>query len=375
MALRGALAVRCGPTRAAGALPGAADADARRLALTPVDAAEWAALAAGFRDHNYRQSWAFGRACAARVGATSEHVRIERDGEPIAAADVRVRRLPVVGGGIAYVNGGPLCRLTDGPAPAALHDALVALRDEYVVRRRLVLRVAPPPVPAAWADVIEKTFAAVGFAPVAQPPERTILLDLRPPLDALRAGFAQKWRNGLNGAERQGLEVERGEAPEQIAAFVQLFGAFRARKRFGLDLDAPFYAAVHADALPGERFVVTLAKRDGEVVAGHLASCLGDTSVYLLGATLPAGLRAKAGYLLQWHAIQHARERGLAWYDLGGIDPVGNPGVYHFKKGLGGGEVALPGPFEIVPRHPAVALTRLAERVYRALRARARAAR
>ena len=351
--------------------------DARRdaPALATVDAVEWGAIASGFRDHNYRQSWSFARACAARVGGTSEHVRIDRGGELVAACDVRIRRLPVIGGGIAYVNGGPLFRRGDVPEANRLRDALVALCDEYVHRRGLVLRVAPPPLPAAWVGDLAQAFTASGFVRFEKPRERTILLDIRPPLDVLRAAFAQKWRNGLNGAERQSLEVESGESDELIRAFADLFGSFRERKTFGLDLDSSFYAAVQEQALPGERFVVTLVRKDGEAAAGHLASCLGDTSVYLLGATLPVGLKAKAGYLLQWHAIQQARERGLSWYDLGGIDPDANPGVYHFKKGLSGAEVELLGPFEIAPRHLRVGLTRLGERMYRALRARAKAER
>ena len=35
-------------------------------------------------------------------------------------------------------------------------------------------------------------------------------------------------------------------------------------------------------------------------------------------------------------------------YDLEGIDPVGNPGVYQFKKKMGGVEVVLQG-MEVVP--------------------------
>jgi lipid II:glycine glycyltransferase (peptidoglycan interpeptide bridge formation enzyme) len=56
-----------------------------------------------------------------------------------------------------------------------------------------------------------------------------------------------------------------------------------------------------------------------------------------------------AAYLLQWAAIQKAKALGCQWYDLGGIDPEGNPGVYNFKKRMGGKEIILPGPFQITP--------------------------
>jgi CelD/BcsL family acetyltransferase involved in cellulose biosynthesis len=339
------------------------------LSIAPLDAAQWSALAARFQDHNYRQSWAFAHVCAERVGAVSEHVRIDRDGELIAVCDVRVRQLAVVGGGIAYVNGGPLVRQRDALEFDALRDALVALRNEYVERRRMILRVAPAVSPAVPTEEVVAVFTDAGFVPAQQPFYRTMFLDLRPPLDSLRRGLAQKWRNGLNGAEKQGLEVESGESRELMQAFVGLFGAFRERKGFDVDLGPDYYARAQEAALPAERFRVTVARRDGEVVAGHVASCLGDTSVYLLGASLPAGLEAKAGYLLQWRAIEEARKRGLVWYDLGGIDPVGNVGVYHFKKGLSGIDVTAPGPFEVVPHNASALLTRFGERIYRSMRA------
>ncbi len=80
------------------------------------------------------------------------------------------------------------------------------------------------------------------------------------------------------------------------------------------------------------------------------------------------GTGFKASYLLQWRVIQAAHERGFQWYDLGGIDPEDNPGVYHFKQGLGGRDVIAPGPLEC----PAAGLRRAAmhwsENAYRLVR-------
>ena len=49
-------------------------------------------------------------------------------------------------------------------------------------------------------------------------------------------------------------------------------------------------------------------------------------------------MKAKGSYLLQWRMMQWLRERGCRWYDLGGVNPTRNPGVYHFKSGFGGAE-------------------------------------
>ena len=58
----------------------------------------------------------------------------------------------------------------------------------------------------------------------------------------------------------------------------------------------------------------------------------------------------------------------MRYYDLGGIDPEGNPGVYHFKSGLGGREVTAPGPFEAAPSRARKRFVETAEAVYRKAR-------
>jgi hypothetical protein len=80
-------------------------------------------------------------------------------------------------------------------------------------------------------------------------------------------------------------------------------------------------------------------------VAGLVASAMGDSAIYLLGATSDAGLNTKGAYLLQWTMIRWLKENGVRWYDLGGIDPEGNPGVFSFKRGLSGLDVCQINPF------------------------------
>ena len=60
----------------------------------------------------------------------------------------------------------------------------------------------------------------------------------------------------------------------------------------------------------------------------------------------------------------------MRWYDLGGIDPEENPGVYKFKRGLNGKEVRAAGPHELRPGGLDGFLTDKAEALYRRLVAR-----
>jgi lipid II:glycine glycyltransferase (peptidoglycan interpeptide bridge formation enzyme) len=80
-----------------------------------------------------------------------------------------------------------------------------------------------------------------------------------------------------------------------------------------------------------------------------VSSLLGDTGVYLLGGANEAGRKCGSSYLLHWRALERMKSAGMRWYDLGGINPVDNPGGYQFKKGMGGMDLCAPGPYQIKP--------------------------
>lgn len=343
---------------------------ANLINLRTIDEGSWRAQSASFLDDNYRQLWAFGQACADRVGAVSEHIMLSEAGQTLGLADVRIREIPLLGGGIAYINGGPLVRQGDPEKDeAAFRRVIDTLIQEYVNHRGLILRIQPmageDQINAMQRQVLED--AGLVSAPHTTQ-SRTILLDLDPNLDDIRANFAQKWRNCLNASERSGVSITSSRGIDDFRRFQDLFEPMRQHKGFEVDLDASFYADVQERMRDDERFDVTLAWHEGTTVAGHVSSTRIETCVYLLGATSDAGRRTKAAYLLQWHAIKNARKQGCRFYDLGGIDPVGNPGVYRFKRGMGGVEIEGAGTFQVGPSTFAGQLTIGLERTRRRLK-------
>ena len=267
-----------------------------------------------------------------------------------------------------YINGAPLVRRNGTSEPQRLGSCLKALLREYVEQRGLVLRVLPALGGPVWNAEQEQVFAGLGFERADAPPYRTLLVAIDPPMEQIRKAFDQKWRNGLNRAERNGLTVRSGDAHLLFEEFCALYRQLLDRKGFDVDLHADFYAAVQRNLANGERFLVSLVDVAGKPAAGHVASALGDTCVYLLGASNDEGMQNKASYLLQWHTIQMARKRDCVFYDLGGIDPDGNPGVYHFKQGLKGMDVTAPGPYEMQPVGLRRHIVRGCERMYRSVR-------
>ena len=91
---------------------------------------------------------------------------------------------------------------------------------------------------------------------------------------------------------------------------------------------------------------VFVCQKDGRPLNSLVITSIGESAIYLLAATGDAGLKERGAYLLQWRAIQWLKERGCRWYDVGGVNPDRNPGVFQFKSGLGGQETRQFGGFE-----------------------------
>lgn len=300
-----------------------------------LDEPGWNALLPRFADANLYQTWAYE---AVRSGDRQvSHLVVRRGGQPVAAAQVRVMRIPLLGRGIAYVRWGPMWQPRDGARdPALFALAVQALREEYVVKRRMTLRLLPH-VFDNEAECFVPLLTAQGFAaaPTVRP-QRTLLLPLDHSDAQLRAGMNPKWRNGLNQALRNGLEVRSGTGDEMFDAFLPLYAQMRCRKGFAASSDVRDFQAMQPRLPQAQRVRVWLALQRGEPVAGLVGSGLGDMGVYLFGATGDAGMASKASYLLQWEFVRWLRAQGARVYNLHGIDPVANPGTFHFKSGLSG---------------------------------------
>jgi hypothetical protein len=302
--------------------------------------AEWNLLLPQFADASLYQTWAYG---AVSWGERNlSHLLLKKGSQVVGMAQFRIVRVPLLSSGIAYLRWGPLCRRRDAAPDSDLLPALLkAIADEYGRRRRLLVRILPNVFredPAAAA--FETACGEVGFQPgTSVAPYRTIRVDLTPAPEVIRKRLDQKWRNQLNAAERNGLTLHEGIGDDLFAEFTAIYRELLARKQFETTVDIDEFVCIQR-ALPEPlKMKVLLCEKDGKLLAGLVGAGVGDTGVYLLGATSSEGMKAKGSYLLQWRMMQWLRESGCRYYDLGGINPGRNPGVFHFKSGFGGAEV------------------------------------
>ena len=345
---------------------------ARTAVLEPASVDAWRAESARFDDFSYRALWEYADALAGLYGARSDRLLIREGGAVIGMAEVRVRTLPLGAGGVAYLSGGPVVRergVADDEALRRFGVAVDALINEYVRRRKLTLRVLCPLGSAEWNAALHGALAARGCAPAeGVRGYRTIAIDTARTLDDIGASFNKTWRKYLRRAERDGVTTRRDQSDDAFTHAVGLHDALRDRKGFGVSLDGAFYRALQRELPPEHRMTVILAELDGQVVGMNLVSPLGDTLAGIIGATTREGAEKNAAYLLEWDAVKMAVELGLKRYDLGGIDPEENPGVYTFKKGTHGDDLTAAGPLELDPGALRRVIRHASERAYKAVR-------
>jgi lipid II:glycine glycyltransferase (peptidoglycan interpeptide bridge formation enzyme) len=290
-----------------------------------------------FDDASIYQTAAYGEV---RWGKKNlSRIVLRQDGEVVGMAQLRIIRPTPLKFGMAYLRWGPLWERRGRPLDCEIPKRVAsAIEEEYAKKRRLFVCVLPNAFAGSQrAQVFQASFSKF-TREVNEPGDeyRTFLVDLTPPLERLRSGLDAKWRNKLKGAEKNGLTVISGNGIEEYQAFREMYSQMRKRKTFETSVDADEFGRMQEALSESQRMRILICQEKGVPVAGLVVSALGDSAIYLLGATSDAGLNAKGAYLLQWTMICWLKEQGIETYDLGGIDPEGNPGVYYFKRGLSG---------------------------------------
>jgi lipid II:glycine glycyltransferase (peptidoglycan interpeptide bridge formation enzyme) len=307
--------------------------------------AEWSKMLDLFDDANIYQTSAYGEV---RWGEKNlSRLVLKRDGEVVGMAQIRIIRPTPLKFGMAYLRWGPIWERHGIPLDPEVPTRMArAIEDEYLEKRKLFLRVLPN---AFAGSPRAKTMQAAFSRFTPEPFEagnmyRTFVLDLSPSLEELRKGLDPKWRNKLSGAEKNELKVTAGSGDAEYRTFCGIYDQMRKRKTFETTVDIEEFGRIQETLAESQRMRILICEDKGVPVAGLVASTIGDSAIYLLGATSDDGLKSKGAYLLQWTLIQWLKENGIRWYDLGGIDPEGNPGVYAFKRGFSGADVCQINP-------------------------------
>ncbi len=299
--------------------------------IDTIDKEQWDQFLKKFDDTTIFQTWTYG---SARWGEKNlSHAVIKEGGKVIGLAQAVLFGIPFSRKLLANVQFGPAWqRRADAAGIDHLRATIRALREEYVVRRRLCLRLRP------WAyDLAAEVRAAMlaeGSWRETQSAYETYILDLKQTESELRKAMDKKWRSNLRKAEQCALRVSQETGRDGIRIFYDLSGQMQKRKQFSsgfLDMLPALCETLPQDFKPR----IFVCWHDNVPAASAIVSAIGNCAFYLNGASADAGLNVRAGYFLQWMIVRWLKEQGVCrWYDLHGV--LSSPGVRRFKRGLVG---------------------------------------
>ena len=331
-----------------------------------VNQREWYSILDRFADANMYQTWDYD---ANRCGDKNlSHFVLRKNGHLVAASQVRLARIPFIGKGAAYVRWGPMWRTNTSEAdPDIFRRSIHALKNEYVKRRGLILRIYPllyDTHSIRFQEILHKE----GYQPTPdENAQQTMILDISQSLVDIRKNFKQKWRNCLNRSEKNELDFSEGFDDHLFEQFIDLYSALLERKQFKEPNDINEFRAIQ-QALPEKhKMAIFICSQNGRPTAGGICSAIGDTGVYLFGATNDEGMKNKGSYLIQWKAIQWMKNKGCRYYNLNGVNIKTNPGGYHFKSGVSGKtgiDVHYLGRYDCYSGPLAMSLAKIGDRLF-----------
>lgn len=175
-----------------------------------------------------------------------------------------------------------------------------------------------------------------------QPPD-TVMLNLEQTKEEILQAMKPKWRYNIKLALKKQIVVKESTG-EDFEIFWNLYQETAKRDAIATH-QKEYYQSVFQNPL-AQKETQPLVKLwtawyQEKPIAAIITVYYTNRATYLYGASSNEHRNLMAPYLLQWSAIQDAKQHGCKWYDLYGIPPDDNPehpmaGLYRFKTGFGG---------------------------------------
>jgi hypothetical protein len=159
----------------------------------------------------------------------------------------------------------------------------------------------------------------------------TLRLSLIPSLEELLASFRKTTRYEIRRSIER-IEVRMGEGDADCHDFINIYGQMAREKEFPSERPEFLLGLLRWLAADKTRGGLLLAYEEGKPRGGIFIVRSGVRCWYFLGATSKDGVGV--GHLLQWRAIQWAKENGCLEYDFNGYREGATSGPALFKKGF-----------------------------------------
>jgi FemAB family len=166
----------------------------------------------------------------------------------------------------------------------------------------------------------------------------TVVIDLTHSEPELLAGMSANYRREITRAQASGVVVDVHERPsaDLLERFVNAVGTLARERRF-----AAYSLGQVANMFSGGNSVLLVARKGAEELnLAHVYTA--DSVGYYMSGVALSREHDGSGKAVHWAGMQHLRNRGFEWYDLGGVaSRRADDGIYNFKRRFGGRVVSL----------------------------------
>ncbi len=295
----------------------------------------WDGLLQQFADYTVYQSHAWGEH-RSHFGWRPLRLILEDAGAVVAMAQILVRRYPL-GIGVVWVPGGPLGSLDlCGPG---LQQAISREADARFLYCRLN---SMRPYSVDDAQKLNEQ----GWRPSASPINTGLSLLYQPALnDEVRLKQCSgNWRHNLRRSAKHGLRAYRWVNPspdEVMAAYISMQDHKNLKAQTSRGEIESLITAFGEQCL-----LVRCDDEHDNLLALRGALLLGEKAWDIFAAATPAGRKVYASHAAFWELMKQCATRCVKFYDMSGVDPINNRGVYDFKKGTGAADLRYVGEWE-----------------------------
>jgi peptidoglycan pentaglycine glycine transferase (the first glycine) len=266
--------------------------------------------------------------------------RLWMDGEKARAATSILTRQAARGlASVTYVPKGPALDYADEPLVARV---LADLEGAARRARSLFVKIDPDiEINTAEGAAATSILRRRGWHPSSEEIQfrNTVCIDLTRSDDEMLAAMKPKCRYNIRLASRKGVVVRLGSHAD-LGLLYHMYSETAARDGFVIRPES-YYEDAWGGFVQAGLAQPLIAEVEGEPVAMVIVYCFAQRAWYMYGASRTIHRDKMPNHLLQWAAMQWAKEQGCTIYDMWGApnqmvesDPLW--GVYRFKQGFGG---------------------------------------
>lgn len=284
------------------------------------------------------QTWEWGN-FKSRYGWQPDRYLWQEDDRPCAAASVLTRQLSRLPATVMYTPKGPAL---DYENTALLEQVLAHLESTARQERALFVKIDPDvQADTVVGKAVVKTLRRRGWRASREQIQfrNTVLLDLTATSDELLAAMKSKWRYNIRLARRKGVTVRQGQLTD-LPLLYEMYASTATRDDFVIR-PAAYYRDAWGAFIEAGLAQPLIAEVEREPVAMVIIFRFARRAWYMYGASRNIHREKMPNHLLQWEAMEWAKEQGCTVYDMWGApDEMDESdlmwGVYRFKEGFGG---------------------------------------